>query len=68
MDRSDSVEFNKKFYRDGRRGFLKGRTLKGNPWPSGTMAYKSWQDGWCDEQSESMIGGQEPEADGKRKS
>lgn len=52
MDRSEDVNFNKKFYRDGRRAFEKGRSLQSNPWPSGTMAYKSWAAGWGDRNAE----------------
>jgi len=52
MDRSESVEFNKKFYRDGRRAFANGRSLQSNPWPDKTMAFKSWTAGWQDANEE----------------
>lgn len=49
IDRSDSVEFSKKPYRDGMRARRKGRTLHSNPWLGGTLAFRSWSAGWADQ-------------------
>jgi len=62
MDRSESVNFNKKFYRDGRRAFERGRTQQSNPWPTGSMAFESWAAGWSDRNAENWA---DAEADEK---
>lgn len=54
MDRSDDVNFHKKFYRDGVRAFKRGKTLQANPWPGGTLAFKSWGAGWADAHQNDM--------------
>ena len=62
MDRSEDSEFSKKHYRDGRRAFNKGRTQMSNPWPLGTLAFRSWGAGWSDRNAENWA---DAEADEK---
>lgn len=58
-DRSKSPEFHAKFYKDGRRAFERGKTAMFNPWPAGTLAFRSWQAGWEDRNKENRAEGDE---------